>query len=65
MANLLLCTKCGKWVHGKLAKVKRIISTLAKGYNCETYVQAIKGIVESAEELTFYDKVELVKSFIT
>ena len=29
--NLMMCTKCDKWVHGRCAKMKRVISTLAKG----------------------------------
>ena len=31
MANLVMCTKCGKWMHGRCAKMKRVTSTLAKG----------------------------------
>ena len=30
MANLVMCTKCGKLVHGRCAKMKRVTSTLAK-----------------------------------
>ena len=29
MANSVPCTKCGKWVHGRCAKIKRVTSTLA------------------------------------
>ena len=43
--------------------MKSVTSTLEKGFICERYVEAIKGITEPAEELTFYDQVELVKSF--
>ena len=34
-----------------------------KGATCERCVEAIKGIVEPAEEPTFYGQVEQVKSF--
>ena len=35
MTNSVMCTKCGKWVHGKCAKMKRVTSTLAKGFVCK------------------------------
>ena len=25
MENLVLCTKCGKWMHGRCAKIKRML----------------------------------------
>ena len=31
MANSMMCTKCGKWVHDSCAKMERMISTLAEG----------------------------------
>ena len=63
MANSVLCTKCGKWVHGRYAQMKRVTWTLAKSFICEQCVEAMKGIVGPAEEITFYDQMELVKSF--
>ena len=30
MANSMRCTKCGKWVHGRCSKRKRVTSTLQK-----------------------------------
>ena len=50
-------------VHGRYAIVKKVPSTLAKGYVCERCVEAIKGIVEPDEEGSFHDQVELVMSF--
>ena len=35
MANLVMCTKGGKWVHGSCARMKRVTSTLAKGFVCK------------------------------
>ena len=42
--------------------MKRGTSTQVKVFICESYVRAIKGIVEPAEKLTFYDQVEEVNS---
>ena len=63
MANLVICTKCCKWVHGKSEKMKRVTSTLAKGFVCELCVCTKEGIVEPGEELAFFDQVDFVKSF--
>ena len=30
MAHLVMCTKCGKWVHGRCAKMKRVIQLWQK-----------------------------------
>ena len=60
MANSMMCTKRGKWVHGRYAKTKRVTSTLAKGFVCELCVDAKEGIVE---EVSFFDQVDFVKSF--
>ena len=32
MANSVLCTKCGNWVHGKSAKIKRVTARLATNF---------------------------------
>ena len=58
MANSVMSRKCGKWVHGRCAKMKRANSTLAKGF-----VDTKEGIVEPGEELSFFDQVDFVKSF--
>ena len=63
MANSVMCTKCGTWVHGRCAKMKRATSTLAKGFACEQCVYTKEGIVELREELSFFDQVDFVKSF--
>ena len=60
--NSVMCSKCGKWVHGKSAKTKSNLNS-SKRFYCERCVEAIKRIVEPSEELTFYDQVELVQSF--
>ena len=56
-----MCTKCGKWVHGRYAKMKRVNSTLAKGFVCELRIVTTEEIVEPGEGL--FDKVDFVKNF--
>ena len=34
MANSVLCTKCGKWVDGRCAKIKRVTARLAMHFVC-------------------------------
>ena len=63
IVNLVLCAKCGICVYGRCAKMKRVTLTLARGSTCERCVEAMKGIIKPAKKLTFYDPVELVKSF--
>ena len=63
MANSAMCTKCGKWAHGRCIKIKRMTSTLAKGFVCDLCVNTMEKIVEAGEELSFFDQVDFVKSF--
>ena len=35
MAISVMCTKSGKWVHSRCAKMKRVTSTMAKGFACK------------------------------
>ena len=43
--------------------MKRVTSTLAKGFVCELCVDTKEGIVEPGEELSFFDQVDFVKIF--
>ena len=63
MANSMMFTKCGKWVHGRCAKMKRVTSTQAKGFVYELCVYTMEGIVDTGEEISFFDQVDYVKSF--
>ena len=63
MANSVMCTKCGKWVHGRCAKTKRVTLTLVKGFVCKLCVNTKEGIVEPEKEILFFDQVDFVKSF--
>ena len=50
MTNLVMCAKCGKWVHGRCTKMKIVTSTKAKGLIREVFVKTKKGIVEPGKE---------------
>ena len=34
MANSVLCVKCGRWIHGRCAKVKRVTPRLGRDFVC-------------------------------
>ena len=59
----VMCIKCAKWVHGRCTKMKRVTSTLGKGFVCKICVDTKEGIVEPGEEITFFDQVDFVKNF--
>ena len=59
MANLVMCTKCGKWVYGRCAKMNRVTSTLAKGFVCKVCVDTKEEIVEPDEEISFLTRLTL------
>ena len=59
MANSMMFTKCSKWVHGRCAKMKRVTSTLAKGFVCEICVYAKEGIMEPGEKLSFVTRLSV------
>ena len=53
MANSMLCTKCGDWVHGRSAKIKRVTTRLTIHFVClrcrETTVDSIKKLCDEVE----------------
>ena len=61
MANSVLCGKCGKWIHGRCAKVKRVASRLGRDIVCGRCKKQADGLVEPVEE--FYEEVEMVRGF--
>ena len=61
MANSVLCTKCGNWVHGRRAKIKRATARLAMHFVCSKCKGIMKGTVDSIEKLC--DEVETVNGF--
>ena len=62
MENSVMCTKCGKWVYGRCAKVKRLTSSSTKGFVSELCVYTIEGIAKPSEEISFFDQIDFVKS---
>ena len=51
LANSALCTKCGTWVHGKYAKIKRATDRLAMHFVCSKCKGIMEGTVDSIEKL--------------
>ena len=60
MTNSVMCTKCGRLVHGRCTKMKRVTSTLAKDFVCKLCVDTKEGIVEPGEKISFFDQVDFV-----
>ena len=60
-ANSVLCTKCGNWVHGKCAKIKRATSRLAMHFVCLKCKGIMEGTMDSIEKLC--DEEERVNGF--
>ena len=61
MANSVLCVKCGKWIHGRCAKVKRVTPRLGRDFVCGRCKQVDNGLVEPVEELC--EEVKTVRGF--
>ena len=61
MANSVLCVKCGKWIHGRCAKVKRVTPRLGRDFVCGRCKQVDDRLVEPVEELC--EEVGTVRSF--
>ena len=62
MANSVLCTKCGNWVHDKCAKIKRAIARLAMNFVSSKCKGIMEGTVSSIEKLC--DEVQTVNDFV-
>ena len=61
MANSVLFVKCGKWIHGRCVKVKRVTSRLGRDFVCGRCKKPADGLVELVEELR--EEVETVRGF--
>ena len=61
MANSMLCTKCGSWVCGKCAKMKRATTRLAMHFVCLKCKGIMERMMDSIEKLC--DEVETVNGF--
>ena len=61
MADSVLCTKCGNWVHSRCAKIKRVTARLATLFACSRCRAILEGTVDFIEKLC--DVVETVNGF--
>ena len=61
MANSVLCTKCGNWVHNRCAKIKRVTDRLAMHFVCSKCKGIMEGTVYSIDKLC--NEVETVNGF--
>ena len=61
MANSVLSTKCGNWVHRRCAKIKRVTARLAMHFVCSKCKGIMEGTVDSIEK--FCNEVETVSAF--
>ena len=60
-ANSVLCGKCGKWIHGRCTRMKRVTPRLARDFVCGKCEKGPGEMVEHVEKLC--DEVETVKEF--
>ena len=51
MANSVLCTKCGSWVHGTCAKMKIVTTRLAMHFVCSKCRRIMEGTVDLIREV--------------
>ena len=61
VANSVLCTKCGNWVHGRCAKINRATARWAMHFTCSKCKGIMEGMVDSIEKLCY--EVETVNGF--
>ena len=61
MANSVLCTKCGNWIHGRWTKIKSVAARLVMHFVCLKYKAIMEGTVDSIMKLC--DEVEAVNGF--
>ena len=61
MANPVLCTNRGNWIHGKCAKIKRATARLAMHFVCLKCKGIMEGTMDSIEKLC--DEVKTVNGF--
>ena len=63
MANVILCSNCGKWIQGRSGKRKKVFSAVAKDFVCGRWFETRKGIMKLHEKIAFCDLVKYAKSF--
>ena len=60
-ANSVLCVQCGKWIHGRCTRAKRVTPNSKKKFLCRKCEGNIGEAVEHEE--TLFDEVETVSEF--
>ena len=60
-ANSALCVQCGKWLHGRCARLKRVNAKVSRNFACRICEGNIGEAVEQGEK--FFDEVESVMEF--
>ena len=58
MANSVLCVQCGKWIHGRCARVKMVTAKCSRNFTCRRCEGNIGEAVEQEDKLC--DEVETV-----
>ena len=61
MANSVLYTECGNWVHGRCAKIKRVTARLARDFVCSKYKGIMERMIDVIKKLC--DEVKTVNGF--
>ena len=61
MANSVLCVQCGKWIHSRCARIKRVTLKLSRNFTCRKCEGNVEEAVEQEEMLC--DEVEAVREF--
>ena len=51
MANAVLCTSCGNWIHGRCAKIKSVTNRLAIDLRCRKCKWYHENVEDSKEKL--------------
>ena len=60
--NLVLCTKCDQWIHGRCFKLKKVTPSAARLFACSKCDKATNGVGEVQQDV-MCDEVETVKRF--
>ena len=61
MANSVLCTMCGKWIHSRCVKIKKMTSKMVKDFVCKKCRKSSKEKVKTIK--TMWNEVETINVF--
>ena len=60
-ANSVLCVQCGKWIHSRCVRVKRVTQKFSRNFACKKCKGNIGEAVE--QEVKLCDEVKTVRGF--